>query len=185
MFNHSTDQISSDDPEEPSIYQALQQSAETMRRGGGVGYNFSPIRPKGALVKTTNSMASGPVSYMYIYDQSCGTIESAGGRRGAQMGVLDINHPDIEDFINAKNGIDLDSIEISEEFKELFSSEMMSNYQFADLVRSGFTKLKNFNISVAVSDKFMEAVECDGDWELVHEAQPHPNCITGPGVRTQ
>lgn len=120
------------------IMDVAKEAAKTMQLGGGVGYDFSGIRPKGARIKSLGSQASGPVSFMQIFDGLCKTISSAGHRRGAQMGCLRVDHPDIMEFITAK---------------------------------SNSHNLTQFNVSVLVTDKFMEAVKNDTGFDLVFEGR--------------
>jgi ribonucleoside-diphosphate reductase alpha chain len=115
------------------IFDMLKEAALTMQQGGGIGYDFSTIRPKGAPVTGVAADASGPLSFMDVWDAMCRTIMSAGSRRGAMMATMRCDHPDIEAFIGAK---------------------------------SDSARLRMFNLSVLVTDAFMEAVKADGPWEL-------------------
>lgn len=156
----------------PGIFTALQESAETMRRGGGVGYDFSNIRPMGALVKGTHSRASGPVSYMRVFDTMCQTVESAGARRGAQMGILRVDHPDIELFIDSKLAPELSTLGLEGAEAEGFQKLIASNWTFRNSFIKSNAKLSNFNISVGVTDDFMDAVIQNKDFDLVHAVPP-------------
>ena len=120
-----------------SIFEHLREAALTMQQGGGIGYDFSTLRPKGAAVRGVGADASGPLSFMDVWDSMCRTIMSAGARRGAMMGTLLCTHPDIEDFIEAKRAGD---------------------------------RLRNFNLSVLVTDDFMAAVKADRSWNLVFDS---------------
>ncbi|WP_029085806.1 adenosylcobalamin-dependent ribonucleoside-diphosphate reductase [Brevundimonas aveniformis] len=115
------------------IFEHLREAALTMQQGGGVGMDFSTVRPAGAPVRGVGADASGPLSFMDVWDAMCRTIMSAGQRRGAMMGCLRIDHPDIEAFIDAKRDPG---------------------------------RLRNFNVSVLVTDAFMAALDADADWPL-------------------
>jgi ribonucleoside-diphosphate reductase alpha chain len=120
------------------IFDMLKEAALTMQQGGGIGYDFSTIRPKGADVKGVAADASGPLSFMDVWDAMCRTIMSAGSRRGAMMATMRCDHPDVEQFIAAK---------------------------------SDPARLRMFNMSVLVTDPFMEAVKADGSWDLVFDGK--------------
>ncbi len=120
------------------IFDMLKEAALTMQQGGGIGYDFSTIRPRGALVHGVAADASGPLSFMDVWDAMCRTIMSAGSRRGAMMATMRCDHPDIEAFIEAK---------------------------------SDSARLRMFNLSVLVTDPFMEAVKADGSWDLVFDGK--------------
>ncbi|MFT4708405.1 MAG: ribonucleoside-diphosphate reductase alpha chain [Ascidiaceihabitans sp.] len=120
------------------IFDMLKEAALTMQQGGGIGYDFSTIRPRGADVKGVAADASGPLSFMDVWDSMCRTIMSAGSRRGAMMATMRCDHPDIDDFITAK---------------------------------SDAARLRMFNVSVLITDPFMEAVKVDGPWDLVFNGE--------------
>lgn len=128
-----------------SIMERAVEAGETMRLGGGIGYDFSRLRPRGDLIASFDSRSSGPVSFMGIFDAICHTIASAGHRRGAQMGVLRVDHPDIEEFIRAKQNE---------------------------------TNLRAFNISVGITDEFMEKLITGEDFELKFDGKVYKTVNT-------
>jgi len=141
------------------IMDAARRAAETMRLGGGIGYDFSTLRPRGALIKSLESKSSGPLSFMGIFDAVCKTIASAGHRRGAQMGVLRVDHPDIEEFVTAKNNMTaLTDFNISVGVTDKFMTAVKEGTDF-DLVFNG--EVRKTVDARALWDKIMRST---WDW---------------------
>lgn len=114
------------------IMEKAKEAGHTMRLGGGIGYDFSTLRPRGSLIKSLGSSSSGPVSFMGIYDTICGTISSAGHRRGAQMGVLRVDHPDILEFVHAKqNSTSLTRFNVSVAITDQFMSALKKDGEYS------------------------------------------------------
>lgn len=137
-----------------SIMGRLHEAAATMRMGGGIGYDFSTLRPYKDIIKTQQTYASGPVSFMSIYDATCRTIASAGQRRGAQMAVLRVDHPDIEAYINAKHPTAESKVlwELVEQIED------PNRRQRAHKALQETLPLTAFNTSIAITDEFMECL---------------------------
>jgi ribonucleoside-diphosphate reductase alpha chain len=158
------------------IFDKLKEAAQTLQTGSGIGYDFSSIRPKGMQVHKVQAEASGPLSFMQVFDQMCKTIMSAGLRRGAQLGALRVDHPDIEDFITIK----LRNAKI-DKFKALCREYNLPEDSCEEILGSidntkvGFIEdakiLTQFNISVAITDEFMEAVRDNKDFDLKFKNQ--------------
>lgn len=146
-----------------SIFESAKQGAIVHKSGGGTGYSFSRLRPKNDLVRSTSGISSGPVSFMYAHNTYTDVVKQGGTRRGANMGILRVNHPDILEFIgcksvpNEKNKMIASFFSDSKYLQRVVERFLIENYQ-----------LNNFNISVAITDKFMEAVEKNQDYELIH-----------------
>jgi ribonucleoside-diphosphate reductase alpha chain len=154
---------------EGSIMTRASEAAATMRMGGGIGYDFSTLRPRGDLIRKLQSHSSGPISFMHIFDSICKCIASSGHRRGAQMGVMRVDHPDIEEFIHAKQpGKDVQPLWD-------FVAELPEGAQKQQLVHSlqQTLKLTGFNVSVAITDKFMECIASGEPFPLVFEGRTY------------
>ena len=154
---------------EGSIMVRAAEAAATMRMGGGIGYDFSTLRPRGVLIRKLQSHSSGPISFMHIFDAICKCVASSGHRRGAQMGVMRVDHPDIEEFIHAKQP--------GKDVQPLWDlvAELPEGAQKQQLIMSlqQTLKLTGFNVSVAITDKFLECVAAGEPFPLTFEGRTY------------
>lgn len=159
-----------------AIFQAATYGALIHKSGGGTGYSFGELRPKNSIVRSTSGVASGPVSFIDVFNVYTETVKQGGTRRGANMGILPVNHPDIRDFIHAKGELNPKNREIVDKLKtklELEESDPIINNVKKTLIER--TQLNNFNLSVGLTEKFMDAVRNNSYFELIN---PHTQEIT-------
>src|SRR3989344_1919281 len=151
----------------PEIFDSIKYAALIHQTGGGTGFAFSRLRPAGSIVNTTGGVASGPVSFLRVFNAATESIKQGGTRRGANMGILRVDHPDILEFIRSKAELDDLNKPVYEHIAPLLPDDGAREYVKTLLLDK---QIANFNISVAVTDKFMEAVEKGGDYELISPA---------------
>lgn len=146
------------------IFDALKKSTLIQKSGGGMGFSFSRLRPQGDKVGSTGKYSSGPISFMYAFDEATNTVKQGGKRRGANMGILRVDHPNILDFIKTKGVLNERNKAILEKMNNFIKTNKVE--YFKDVLLD--TQLSNFNISVAITDKFMEAVKNEEEYELIN-----------------
>jgi ribonucleoside-diphosphate reductase alpha chain len=159
----------------PGIFRALQEGAITMQQGGGIGYDFSTLRPRGARAKRTGAIASGPVSFMDIWDAMCGAILSTGARRGAMMATLRCDHPDIEEFVTSKHKPGrLRRFNLSVLITDEFMTAVRANedwpllFPLAELDAEGETVMRKWSgAAAAVPCRILRRVRARDLWELI------------------
>jgi len=155
-----------------SIFSGIYKTSMVHKSGGGTGFNFSRIRRKNAFVSTTYGKASGPVSFIGAYDEATESVNQGGFRRGANMGIIRIDHPDAIEFIHAKDKADRRNLELLEKFKQKFGEDA-PQLRYLETIVVETHQLKNFNISVAITDEFMDAYKKRGFYELKkHDGTP-------------
>ncbi|MCL5784902.1 MAG: adenosylcobalamin-dependent ribonucleoside-diphosphate reductase [Patescibacteria group bacterium] len=157
----------------PEIFDSLKYAALIHQTGGGTGFAFSRLRPRGSHVKTTGGVASGPVSFLRAYNAATETIKQGGTRRGANMGILRVDHPDVLEFIRCKSELDEDNLPVFESVAPLLPDDNSRSYFKTMLLDR---QISNFNISIAITDKFMEAYYKGEDYELI---DPHNREVVG------
>ena len=144
------------------IMKAATDAFMTMRLGGGIGYDFSTLRPRNEMIRTLLSRSSGPITFMHIFNEVCNATSSAGNRRGAQMGVMRVDHPDIEEFIYAKQPNIQSQVLWDLVAKHCNGAERESAFRALQQT----LRLQQFNVSIGITDRFMEAVEKGAGFDL-------------------